>query len=251
MDPIPQTPARILMADDEEIFLLATADLLRREGFLVDTARDGFEAAEFLRENTYDLLISDILMPGNQDLDFIRLASELSPDLQVILVTGYPSVGTAVQAIQLPVAAYLTKPIVFEDFLAHVRRGIASVRTQRAMGRSRERLAGWLDDLDRIQEVVRSVPQAPNRQASREVMGLALGNIAGVLLDLKALFEMTLDEDPAPGPCTIQCCPRLAEYHEAVREGIEVLERTRHAFKSKELGQLRERLERLERLPKG
>ncbi|MDP2875673.1 MAG: response regulator, partial [Holophaga sp.] len=158
MNPHSQAPARILMADDEEIFLLATADLLRMEGFLVDTARDGFEAADFLRENTYDVLISDILMPGNQDLDFIRVAADLSPDLQAILVTGYPSVGTAVQAIHLPVAAYLTKPIVFEDFLGHIRRAVSSVRTQRAMGRSKERLTGWLEDLERVQEAIRSAP---------------------------------------------------------------------------------------------
>jgi len=240
-----QAPARILMADDEEIFLLATADLLRMEGFLVDTARDGFEAADFLRENTYDLLISDILMPGNQDLDFIRLAAELSPDLQVILVTGYPSVGTAVQAIHLPVAAYLTKPIILAEFLEHIRRAVSSVRTQRAMGRSKERLTGWLEDLDRIQEAVRSAPKAPNRQASREVLSLALSNIAGVLLDMKALFEMTLEQDASPELCTIQSCPRLGEYGLAVKDTIDVLERTRTAFKSKELGQLRERLESL------
>jgi len=245
MTPHPQAPARILMADDEEIFLLATADLLRMEGFLVDTARDGFEAADFLRENTYDLLVSDILMPGNQDLDFIRVAAELSPDLQVILVTGYLTVGTAVQAIHRPVAAYLTKPIILEEFLGHIRRAVSSVRTQRAMGRSKERLTGWLDDLERIQEAVRNAPQAPDRQASREVLGLALGNIAGVLLDMKALFEMTLEQDASPEHCTIQKCPRLSEYHVAVQESIDVLERTRTAFKSKELGQLRERLEQL------
>ncbi len=240
-----QAPARILMADDEEIFLLATADLLRLEGFLVDTARDGFEAAGFLLENTYDLLISDILMPGNQDLDFIRVASDLSPDLQVILVTGYPSVGTAVQAIHLPVAAYLTKPIIFEEFLGHIRSTVSSVRSQRAMGRSKDRLSEWLEDLERIQQAVRSAPQAPDRQASREVLGLGLGNIAGVLLDMKALFEMTLEPDSAPERCTIHTCPRLNEYRLAVQESIEVLERTRSAFKSKELGQLRERLEQL------
>lgn len=240
-----QTPARILMADDEEIFLLATADLLRMEGFLVDTARDGFEAADFLRENTYDLLISDILMPGNQDLDFIRLAADLSPDLQVILVTGYPSVGTAVQAIHLPVAAYLTKPIVLEEFLGHIRRAVGSVRTQRAMGRSKERLAGWMENLDRIQEAIRGVPLASDRNVSREVLSLSLGNIAGVLLDMKALFEMTLERDALPDHCTIQKCPRLGEYRLAVDETIDVLERTRTAFKSKELGNLRERLEML------
>ena len=152
------------------------------------------------------------------------------------------------QSIHLPVAAYLTKPIVFEEFLGHIRRAVASVRSQRAMGRSKERLTSWLEDLGRIQEAVHSAPQALDHQASREVLGLALGNIAGVLLDMKALFEMTLESATAPERCTIHTCPRLNEYQRVVQEGIEVLERTRSAFKSKELGQLRERLEQLLRV---
>jgi CheY-like chemotaxis protein len=242
------SPPRILMADDEEVFLVATADLLRREGFLVDTAVDATEAAEFLCANNYDLLISDIFMPGNHELEFIRSASELNPDLQVILITAFPSVETAVKAIRLPVAAYLTKPVDLEDLLGHIRRIVASVRSHQAIARSKDRLSGWMGDLVRLQEALPHLPpMARDRDAAREVLGLALGNIAGVLMDMKALFEITLEQHPAEKFCTIQSCPRLGDYHQAIVDSIQVLEKTRSAFKSQELGQLRERLEALTR----
>ena len=234
------------MDDDEEVFLVATADLLRREGFLVDTACDSVEATELLCTNNYDLLISDIFMPGNHELEFILSAGELNPDLQVILITGFPSVETALKAIRLHVAAYLTKPVAFEDLLGHARRTIAGARSQQAIGRSRSRLSSWMDDLTRLQQAFPQMPpHSRDREAAREVLAMALGNIAGVLLDMKALFEITLAQQPADQLCTIQTCPRLGEYHRAVSDSIMVLEKTRSAFKSQELGQLRERLEAL------
>ena len=244
MTPLNESPGRLLLADDEETFLLATADLLRQDGYLVDTARDGFEAADFLRENTYDLLISDILMPGNQDLDFIRLASELSPDLQVLLITGYPSVTTAMQAIRLPVAAYLTKPVDFDELLTHVRACVTSAQAQRAVRSSHDRLLEWVEDLERIRSVVHAAPTSLDRTRSREVLGLALGNIAGVLLDMKALFDLTLSGTPGQDSCTVQNCPRLRDQNALIQEAIEVLEHTKGSFKSKELGHLREKLEK-------
>ena len=114
-------PIRILMADDEPVYLESTADLLRLKGFLVDTAQDAFQAAAFLKENTYDFLISDLVMPGNQDLDLLKVAAESCPDLNMIVITGYPSVATAREAIQLPVVAYLVKPVEQEDLIAAVR----------------------------------------------------------------------------------------------------------------------------------
>lgn len=244
MTPSTESPGRLLMADDEEVFLQATADLLRCEGYLVDTARDGFEAADFLRENTYDLLISDILMPGNQDLDFIRLAAELSPDLQVLLITGYPSVTTAMQAIRLPVAAYLTKPVDFDELRAQVRACVLSAHAQRAVSSSHDRLKDWVEDLERIRSLVQAAPTALDRTRSREVLGLALGNIAGVLMDMKALFDLTLTGAPGGETCTVQACPHLRDRTDLIRETIQVLEHTKGSFKSKELGQLRARLER-------
>ena len=64
--------ARILIADDEETFLQSMGALLRREGYTCDCVRDAQEAAAALDKTTYDLLITDIYMPGNAELEFLR-----------------------------------------------------------------------------------------------------------------------------------------------------------------------------------
>lgn len=101
----------ILLADDEESFLSTTARLLRREGYTCDCAKDASTAIQMLREQEYDVLISDIRMPGNDDLELIREASQIAKGLPVILITGYPTVQTAIQSVGVNVSSYLVKPI--------------------------------------------------------------------------------------------------------------------------------------------
>src|SRR4030095_11661625 len=106
---------RVLIADDEETFLMATADLLRREGFEGETVRDGETALARVREASYDLLISDLEMPGNEDLDLVKRVAEVAGGLPIIIITGFPSTRSAIASIELPVAAYLLKPVAFQD----------------------------------------------------------------------------------------------------------------------------------------
>jgi len=247
MTPAIDSPIRVLMADDEEVYLHATAELLSQCGFAVDTAPDAFQARELLVSRSYDVLVSDIRMPGNEDLAFLQQVGKLSPFLQIILVTGHPTVESAMQAVHLPVVAYLAKPVDFEVLTEHIRHAAALARTRGAITRSRGRLASWMEDLDRLQTLAPLSTGGAPRDLTRDVLGLAMGNIAGVLMDMKALFEASLGEEASAAPCAIRACPRLETYRSAVHESIEVLEHTRHAFKSKELGQLRERLEALEK----
>ena len=92
-------PIRILLVDDEPVCLESTADLLRLEGYSVDTAQDGFRGLELIAKHAYDFLISDLVMPGNQGLGFLHQAAEACSDLKMIVLTGYPSVGTAQESI--------------------------------------------------------------------------------------------------------------------------------------------------------
>lgn len=243
-EPVPE-PIRILMADDEEVFLESTADLLRLKGYLVDTALDGFQAAAFLRENTYDFLLSDLVMPGNQDLDLLKVAAETCPDLSIVVITGYPSVATAREAIQLPVVAYLVKPVELEELMAHLQRGVANVRMQRTLRQSRDRMLGWVDEMAKMQDLLRHAPRSLDQDSARTILGLALGNLSGLLLDMKEIFEQSFSKGAVSEFCSITNCPKLKDYQGAVGDAIEVLERTKTAFKSKDLAQLRERLENL------
>jgi DNA-binding NarL/FixJ family response regulator len=122
-------PSRILLADDEETFRTSVAVLLRREGFVCDTAGSGGEVAELLSHNTYDLLVTDLRMPGNAQLEVLQACE--SGNMPVIIVTAYPSVPTAVEAVRRAVVDYLVKPFDFEELLRAVRRALD---TRRALG---------------------------------------------------------------------------------------------------------------------
>src|SRR3989475_13249655 len=87
--------ARILIADDEETFLQSMGALLRREGYACDCVRHAGEAAAALKTEAYDLLITDIYMPGNAELEFLHDLQIRGAIIPVIAVTGYPSGPTA------------------------------------------------------------------------------------------------------------------------------------------------------------
>jgi two-component system, NtrC family, response regulator AtoC len=113
--------SKILIADDDETFLLATTDLLRREGYECYYAPDAMTVIETLKSVKFDLLISDVNMPGNNKLELIIKLKEIAEGLPVILVTGSPLPDTQIQSLKPPVIACLNKPLDFEELLTHVR----------------------------------------------------------------------------------------------------------------------------------
>ena len=123
----------ILIADDEDTFLQSTARLLRREGYDCDCAADADEAIEMLSVRRYDLLLSDIRMPGNSDMRLFREVQRRAAGMPVILVTGHPSVDTAIESIRLAVAAYLIKPLDFEELRQRIHELLERSRTDRAV----------------------------------------------------------------------------------------------------------------------
>ncbi len=238
-----QELGRILIADDEETFLFSTADLLRREGYYCDCAGDAKTAVELLRAQPYDLIISDIKMPGNSELEFIREIPNLAQGLPVILVTGYPSLHSALKSFQLPVMAYLAKPIDLAELLGHARSAIDRYRAFRAVRNSQQRLQDWRADLHTLEQSMHEAPRAQDLQPSLTFLTLTLHNIVGCLADLKNITEALAARSANQEPCQLLNCPRPAVLTNAIVETIEVLEKTKNSFKSKELGELRRKLE--------
>ncbi len=111
----------ILIADDDETFLQSTADLLRREGYVCDCASDAGAVIEILRLARYDILITDINMPGNTGLELIKNLPKNAEGMPVILVTGNHLTNTEIQSLQPPVVACMRKPLDFDKLLAQVR----------------------------------------------------------------------------------------------------------------------------------
>lgn len=235
---------RILIADDEPTFLNSTAELLRREGFTVDTVEDAASALSAISAATYDLLITDLEMPGNADLDLVQQVAHLSGGLPIIIITGFPSVRSAVASIELPVAAYLVKPVHFPELLKRVTSAVARFRSYQAMQSAESRLREY-----RSQVEATPVAAAAEGQGVDTFLALTLRNVMGSLTDLEQLGRALAGQQTLqPHPCQLLNCPRGAQLQSAVEETIAVLEETKGAFKSKTLGDLRHRLELLVKL---
>ena len=121
--------ARILIADDEPLFLRTTAELLRKAGFDCTTASNGSAALEALSREAFDLVLSDLNMPGNMKLELLRTGRTNWPDIPLIVVTGAPSLPTAIESVRLGITDYLLKPVKFEDLLSSIRAGSLAQRT--------------------------------------------------------------------------------------------------------------------------
>jgi two-component system response regulator HydG len=119
------TSARILVADDEPLFLQTTASLLSKAGFTCMSAASGTAALEALSQEPFDLVISDLNMPGNLKLELLREGRRKWPEIPVIVVTGAPSLPSAIESVRLGITDYLLKPVKYEDLLSAVRRALA------------------------------------------------------------------------------------------------------------------------------
>jgi DNA-binding response OmpR family regulator len=234
---------RILIADDDEAFRLATRLFLRRQGFACEVAPDAAVAAEMLRTSEFDLLISDINMPGNAGLELVTRLAQVAVALPVILLTGHPSIQSAARSVRLRVVAYLVKPCDADELLNIAEQAIANYRAYRAVSANRQRLETWARDLAQIEEVLRTAPGGSVGPPTEAYLNLTLRNLLSVLMDLKQFTEALAHQPGKEGLL------QQVALHRALQETIEVLEKTKQSFKSKELGELRRRLESLLQTP--
>ncbi|BDU77964.1 response regulator [Mesoterricola sediminis] len=236
---------RILLLDDEQTFRESTAELLARSGFEVQTAADSAEALVLMGSRPFDGIISDILLAGEDGLAFVRSAAALDPCVQVILVTAFPALETAIDAIQLPVAAYMVKPVPFPDLVDQVRKVVKETRVRRVIRDSQDRLAHWNEDLRLMRSRIPSGAQVGEISMAHDFLRLAVGNLAGTLLDMQTLLDLTRDQAADLATCRVERCPRMAVHREVIQDCVQILERTKNAFKSRSLAQVRQNLEHL------
>lgn len=117
---------KIVVVDDEKVVTSAFSMLLKVEGFLdAHFFNSPFEAIEFLKENTPDLIISDFLMPEMNGLEFLTEAKKLHPEVSRILLTGYADKENAIRAInEVGLYRYIEKPWSNEDLIINIQNGI-------------------------------------------------------------------------------------------------------------------------------
>lgn len=137
---------KALVIDDEQIVLDSVSTLLRDEGFEVDVSLDGREGLDWAIERKYDVVFTDIRMPDIGGMKVLRDVKRVNPALPVIMITGYASVESAVQAMKLGAAEYIEKPFEPEQLLEAVSRALGMSMEAEEQGLiHREEVAKVLD----------------------------------------------------------------------------------------------------------
>jgi nitrogen regulation protein NR(I) len=131
---------RILVVDDEESIRELLKDFLESKGYEVAIAADGESGLKMLREDKFDLMLMDVMMPGMSGLDVLRETAAEKVEVPVIMMTAYASVQTAVEAMKLGAYDYITKPFVLEDILHAIKRALDVSRLQQENYRLKKEL---------------------------------------------------------------------------------------------------------------
>jgi DNA-binding NtrC family response regulator len=137
---------KALVIDDEQIVLESVSALLTEEGFEVDVSLHGRQGLDWAIERNYDVVLTDIRMPDIGGMKVLRDIKRINPTLPVIMITGYASVESAVQAMKLGAAEYIEKPFEPEQLLDAVSRALGISKEAEEQGLiHREEVAKVLD----------------------------------------------------------------------------------------------------------
>lgn len=114
--------SRILLAEDDEIMRVSVSDKLQKHGWLVDEAEDGLKALSLSEKNDYNLIISDIRMPGLDGVSLLQHVRNQNPETDVIIMTAYGSVDDAIECLRTGASDYILKPFDMDDLIIRVSR---------------------------------------------------------------------------------------------------------------------------------
>ncbi|MHB0878008.1 MAG: hybrid sensor histidine kinase/response regulator [Anaerolineae bacterium] len=198
---------RILVVDDEPDVLRVCERILVSDGYIVRTVGNGFEAVQLAGAEAFDLLLTDIKMPGMDGLDVAEAARTVNPHLVCVTMTGYSTMDTAIEALKLGIEEFIIKPFTPQDLIAAVSRALEKERLRRESGRLRallplfeaNRVFMSTTDVDRLaHEVVGAA--ARELKADRALLLLASGpqNGNGASGDLRPTAGQNVDDAGAP-----------------------------------------------------
>lgn len=122
---------RILIAEDERPLRVLLSEELQEENRRVKAAANGLEALALLREEEFDILITDLKMPQMGGIELLKEAKKLRPDLLVIVITGYASLETAIMALKEGAYDYIRKPFSLEELKVSVNNACTRILLER------------------------------------------------------------------------------------------------------------------------
>jgi signal transduction histidine kinase/CheY-like chemotaxis protein len=197
------TTAKILIVDDEAGVLLTTRAILQQEGYDVEAAASGVEAVEAIRQRHYDLVLTDLKMPGIDGLGVLAEVRKRSPLTVTVMMTGYGSVVSALDAVQLGAYEYLLKPIEVEDLKQAVRRSLERKR---------------LSEIDTLYRISWTVTQSQHPASMAAEISDAVRGVLG--LDYACLLTCQDGQWQGNGPPTLGHALDSSSLRRALQRGL-------------------------------
>ncbi len=117
--------SHILVVDDEPVARQSLTDILRLEGYTVNSVPNGQAAVEYVRTHPVELMIVDLRMPGMDGLEVVQVVNQISPETEIVLLTAFGTTESAIQALRLRIHDYLLKPAPPAQVMNSIKKGLA------------------------------------------------------------------------------------------------------------------------------
>ncbi|RLI46147.1 hypothetical protein DRO69_03740 [Candidatus Bathyarchaeota archaeon] len=135
--------ARILVVDDDESIRKVLATILEEKGYVVDTAENGKEAIEKSKKRFYNLALLDIRLPDMEGTELLTAMKETTPKMVKIIMTGYPSLKNAIEAVNKGADAYILKPLNMDNTLHTIKEHLKN--QEQAMKYSEQKVVEFIE----------------------------------------------------------------------------------------------------------
>jgi DNA-binding NtrC family response regulator len=147
-------PARILVVDDDENIRTTIEAILKNEGYAVDVAANGREAIKKSETAAYNVALIDIRLPDMEGTELLTSIRDTAPKVRKIIITGYPSMQNAIDAVNRQADAYLVKPVDLDKLLGLVREQLKLQEAEKKY--SQEKVAEFIEA--RVKEISETQP---------------------------------------------------------------------------------------------
>ena len=228
------TPTNVIVVSDAGEFHRRTKEHLAQEGCECHSASHADAARALVGHPPHDAVVMHLAEADNSQLHAVVVTSDLDHELASRLLQG-------------PVIAFLKDPADPNDLLAGVTRSASASRAYRAAAHGRQRHQECGDALSKLLQSMAISPRSTLEMSLEAYFGLTFQNIVAGLADLQHVTDVLAGHGEAEGACHLFDCPKVDALTDALVETVAVLEKSKSAFRSKELGQLRKRLTSLMR----
>jgi len=197
---------KMLIIDDEEIVLKSCRKIFEAEGFAVVTTANPQEGLKLVSESSFDVILVDWMMPGFDGMDVVEEIDKRSPNSTVVMISGYPSVGRATEAMKRGAMDYVSKPFRPEEIIEVVKKAVRRKVTEekKAIGRFETFMKSWQFPVPTLEDkapktIAETVAQTVGvaKATSPWLTVFVLGILAGAYIGFGGLLSTTVTFDMA------------------------------------------------------